>query len=51
MIDDLYLIVLEEVIPLCPVTIHATTQIIFDPDQTDFLADVATVQEICAWCD
>ena len=51
MIDDLYLIVLEEVIPLRPVTIHAAAQIIFDPDQTNFLADVATVQEICAWCD
>ena len=48
MIDDLYLIVLEEVIPLRPVTIHAAAQIIFDPDQTNFLADVATVQEIRA---
>lgn len=48
MIDDLYLIVLEEVIPFCPVTIHAATQIVFDPDQTNFLADIAAVQEIRA---
>ena len=41
-------VVLEEVIPFRPVTIHAAAQIIFDPDQTNFLADVATVQEIRA---
>ena len=31
-------VVLEEVIPLRPVTIHAAAQIIFDPDQANFLA-------------